>query len=61
MRESEFQKFFKSLRIYSDEFNVHLEGATITINGKQHELMMELRSVTITMSEIDDEIPQTES
>ena len=43
-------------RIYSDEFNVHCEGAKITINGEQHERMLELRSVTITMSEIDVEI-----
>ena len=43
-------------RIYSDEFNVHCEGAKITINGEQHERMLELRSVTISMSEIDVEI-----
>ena len=43
-------------RIYSDEFNVHCEGARITIDGEQHEQMIELRSVTITMSEIDVEI-----
>lgn len=43
-------------RIYSDEFNVYCDGAKITINGEQHERMLELRSVTITMSEIDVEI-----
>ena len=43
-------------RIYFDEFNVHCEGAKITIYGEQHERMLELRSVTITMSEIDIEI-----
>ena len=44
------------VRIYFDEFNVHCEGAKITIYGEQHERMLELRSVTITMSEIDVEI-----
>ncbi len=31
-------------------------GAKIAINGEQHERMLELRTVTITMSEIDVEI-----
>ena len=43
-------------RIYSDKFNVYCEGSRIIINGEQHEWMFELRSVTITMSEIDVEI-----
>ena len=39
-----------------DEFNLYCDGAKITINGEQHERMIELKSVTITMSEIDVEI-----
>ena len=39
-----------------DEFNVYCVGAKIAINGEQHERMLELRTVTITMSEIDVEI-----
>ena len=39
--------------IYSNEYNVYCDGAKITINGEQHERMLELKSVTITMSEID--------
>ena len=43
-------------RIYSDEYNVYCDGAKITINGEQHERMLELKSVTITMSEVDIEV-----
>jgi hypothetical protein len=39
-----------------DEYNVYCVGAKITINGEQHERMLELRTVTITMSEVDVEI-----
>ena len=39
-----------------DEFNVYCTGAKITINGEQHERMLELRTVMITMSEVDVEI-----
>ena len=39
-----------------DEYNVYCAGAKITINGEQHERMLELRTVMITMSEIDVEI-----
>jgi hypothetical protein len=42
--------------ITHDEFNVYCDGSKITINGEQHERMIELKSVTITMSEIDVEI-----
>ena len=44
-------------RIYSNENNVYCDGAKITINDEQHERMLELKSVTITMSDIDIEVP----
>ena len=43
-------------QITYDEYNVYCMGAKITINGDQHERMLELRTVTITMSEVDVEI-----
>ena len=43
-------------QITYDEFNFYCTGAKITINGEQHERMLELRTVTITMSEVDVEI-----
>ena len=43
-------------RIYSDKYNVYCDSAKITINGEQNERMLELKSVTITMSEIDIEV-----
>ena len=43
-------------QITYDEFNVYCTGAKITINGEQHERMLELKTVTITMSEVDLEI-----
>ena len=43
-------------RITYDKYNVYCTGAKITIDGEQHGRMLELRTVMITMSEVDVEI-----
>ena len=48
-------------RVYSDEYNVYCDGAKITINGEQHKQMFKMKSVTITMSEIDIEVSPNKS
>ena len=40
-------------KIWSDKFNVYCIGAKFTLNGEQHEGMLELKTTQVTMSEVE--------
>ena len=40
-------------QIWSDEVNVYCIGAKFTLNGEQHEGMLELKTTQVTMSEVE--------
>jgi len=47
---------FKELvhgKIWADEYNVYCTGAKFTLNGEQHEGMLELKTTQVTMSEVE--------